>query len=52
MDYGDLIMSLLAKVVIGGACAVLAGAMLLATAVGAGAGFAEAAVREFKKNRN
>jgi hypothetical protein len=43
-------MTLLAKVVIGGACVALTAVMLLATAVGAGAGFAEAAVREFKKN--
>ena len=44
-------MTLLAKIVIGGACVVVAGAVLLATAVGAGAGFAEAAFREFKKNK-
>ena len=44
-------MTFIAKTLIGGVCVVLGGALLLAVAVGAGAGFAEAAVREFKKNK-
>lgn len=41
-------MSLLAKIVIGGSLAILAAATVLAAAVGAGAGFAEAFFREVK----
>ena len=41
----------LAKILVGGACIAFCGVVLLATAVGAGTGFAEAVVREFRKNK-